>query len=239
MSKSNERAGSGNWLPAAVPALQLVQLPVESKEPGKSQALLAKEFTPRTELEILTEQVLEEARQRGYAEGHASGYAEGNAKGTEDGHAKAIEDGQRRLDQVLQELLAPVEELAKNFQQAVSNVEGAIPQRLAALAIKIGQKLAMRELSIHPENISTIIENLLQSDPEITGKPKLWLNPEDQNLLSDTLVARLTAAGWIIMQAPDLQRGGCRITSDQGEIDASVETRWAHISHGLLETDPQ
>jgi len=61
----------------------------------------------------------------------------------------------------------------------------------------------------------------------------LVLNPEDANLVRQMLAYEYQESVWRVIEDPHMARGGCRIETAEGELDATVETRWKRIVSAL------
>lgn len=170
-----------------------------------------------------------EGRDAGFAEGHAEGankgYADGLAKGLEEGRAQASQE----LQQQLRELLQPLAPMAQQFDEALRLLRDEIAEDLVELAFVTGSHLARDHLDAQPELILNIVRDLLHTEPMLTGKPRIWLHPDDLALVREHLGIELDAAGWSLQPDDQISRGGCRATSASGEIDATWEGRWDAI----------
>ena len=89
-----------------------------------------------------------------------------------------------------------------------------------------GEQLAGEALAAKPEQVLALVRELLHQEPQLGAHPRLWLHPDDLALVEEHLAVELTTAGWQARVDPDLQRGGCRVTGDAGERDASRACRW-------------
>ncbi|WP_163559779.1 flagellar assembly protein FliH [Halomonas sp. NO4] len=179
----------------------------------------------RAELEALREQVRREAREEGYRAGFEEGRREGHAQGLEAGRRQAEEE----LDARAHETLAPLEPLATAFSEALSELDERLGDDLVALALSTGYQLAGEALKTRPRQILEIIRALLHTEPPLTGQQRLWLHPLDHKLVEKHLGEELAAAGWKLQPDDQLTRGGCRVTSASGELDATWESRWQAV----------
>lgn len=172
------------------------------------------------------QQGLAEGRETGFAAGHAEGLeqglTEGRAEGLQQGRAQAEEE----LQQQLQSVLKPLQPIAQHFDEALQQLSEEISAHLVELAYATGHHLAREQLDAQPQRIADIVRDLLHSDPMLSGKPRVWLHPEDEALVREQLGSELDAAGWTLQPDPQISRGGCRASSTSGEIDATWEARW-------------
>ncbi|MBZ5488553.1 flagellar assembly protein FliH [Halomonas aquamarina] len=171
------------------------------------------------------EQLRQEAEEKGYQAGLEKGHAEGVMKGLEEGRAQARQE----LENQVRQTITPLEALARQFADALDRLDDTIAHDLVELALATGRQLAGEALQEKPEQVLTIVRELLHTEPPLVGPQRLWLNIEDHAVVEEHLGAELNAAGWKLQPDDQLARGGCRVTSAQGELDATFETRWQAI----------
>lgn len=129
----------------------------------------------------------------------------------------------------MEAVLQPLRKLALQFSEALSRLDDEMANELVELALATGRHLAAEALETNPEQVLDLVRALLHSEPVLHGRPRLWLNPVDYELVNEAMGQELDAAGWALQPDSQLERGGCRLTSDHGELDASAETRWTTV----------
>lgn len=111
-------------------------------------------------------------------------------------------------------------------------------QTAVRLGVAIAEKLLQRQLAARPEFATVMITDALRL---AAGQPQLtvYLHPEDLSAWGDRatqIVQSLTAcAETTLVPDPHTLRGGCRIETRHGEIDARVETMLHRIAEELVE----
>ncbi|MDT0500501.1 MULTISPECIES: flagellar assembly protein FliH [unclassified Halomonas] len=189
----------------------------------------------QADLDALREQAMQEGRDAGYQEGLEAGHREGLAKGLEEGRQQARQELEARKH----ELLAPLGELAQQFSSALDTLDEVIAEDLADLALETGRKLAGEALEERPDQVLEVVRALLHTDPPLLGQQRLWLHPQDHALVEKHLGEELSAAGWALQPDDQISRGGCRVTSASGELDATWERRWQAIEAQVRRRSPQ
>ncbi|MCP1325779.1 flagellar assembly protein FliH, partial [Halomonas sp. 707D4] len=167
-----------------------------------------------------------EAEQAGFDKGREEGHAQGFEQGLKEGRDEAL----RTLDDQVRQAVAPLEALARQFAEALERADDTIANDLVELAMMVGRQLALETLAERPERILELVRELLHTEPPLVGQQRLWLNPEDHALVQEHLGAELGAANWALQPDDQLARGGCRVTSAQGELDATFESRWQAVA---------
>ena len=111
-------------------------------------------------------------------------------------------------------------------------------QTAVRLGVAIAEKLLQRQLAARPEFATEMISNALRM---AAGQPHLtvYLHPDDLAAWGDRasqIAESLTAcADTTLVPDPQAMRGGCRIKTRHGEIDARVETMLHRIAEELVE----
>ncbi|CEP38143.1 MULTISPECIES: flagellar assembly protein FliH [Halomonadaceae] len=171
----------------------------------------------------------ERIRQQAEKEGYNAGFEKGRKEGLEKGLEEAAEQAKTELEAQIRKTVAPLETLGKQFADALEHLDDTIAYDLVELALATGRQLASDALQDTPEQILVIVRELLHTEPPLVGHQRLWLNPDDHTLVEEHLGNELRAANWKLQPDDQLARGGCRVTSAQGEIDATFESRWHAI----------
>ncbi|TDR56113.1 flagellar assembly protein FliH [Halomonas ventosae] len=229
----SERAHGSAWRRWEMEALSLperrrAQAEAEIQARDAARQAQADEHLRQARERALAEEQ-EQARRAGYEAGFAQGQEEGHREGMAQGLAEARETAHKELERELREALSPVADLADSFRQALARLDEEVANRLVTLALTVGRKLAGEALQASPEQVLESVRALLHAEPEPLGHPRLWLHPEDLGLVEEVLGAELEAAGWTLQPDDAISRGGCRVTSRSGELDATLETRWESI----------
>jgi flagellar assembly protein FliH len=185
----------------------------------------AGEFHKESEIKLLRERAREEARLQGYREGFAQGKEEGFTQGFAEGVQSGVQDAHDKTQLALE----PIRHLALAFSTALNGLEAAVGQQIADIALKIGQQLAVDAIKDNPLVIRKLVRSVLNSDPEMIGKPRLRANPDDIGLIKQEFGDEIEALGWKLIPDDQISRGGCKVISTNGEIDATWESRWAAV----------
>lgn len=198
-----------------------------SSASGKTEAIDRQhEREQHAQLRTLHDKTRKQAYTEGFQKGQTAGHDEGFTRGREEG----LEAGQHALDERRQQLEQPLRELVQGLHQALDQLDVDIGDTLTDVALAAAKRLAGDALDAQPEQVLDLIRNLLREEPLFSGHPRLWLHPDDFALLDDQLMDEIQTAGWKVQPDVTLERGGCRVTGPEGELNATREARW----QGLL-----
>ncbi|HEY0294254.1 MAG TPA: flagellar assembly protein FliH [Bordetella sp.] len=163
-------------------------------------------------------QGLNEGRKAGHAEGYAAGHAEGLAHGREQGKQEAV-----RLNTLVSRTAA-----------AMGGLEEQMGQSLITLALDIAAQVLRGELAEHPESMLHAVREVLHLNPAVPqGVMRLWVHPDDLELVRLQLAEELKEANWRVLADESIERGGCRAETPYGDIDATLHTRWRRVAASL------
>jgi len=195
------------------------------EETARRRAALQRQAALRAQRDKAMAEAREAGHREGLEAGHAEGYQAGFAEGLEKGRQQAREEYERLAN----DTLAPLQPLAEHFSSALTELDEALGEALVELAMTTGRQLAGEALKARPKQVLEIVRALLHTEPAMSGKPRLWLHPRDHALVEEHLGHELSAAGWELQPDDQVSRGGCRVTSASGELDATWESRWAAV----------
>lgn len=177
------------------------------------------------ERQAFYDKVRRQAEEEGYQAGFERGQKEGRTQGLEEGREQA----NKELEKQIKQTITPLATLTQEFNEALGLLDDTVAHDLVDLALATGKQLASDALNISPEHILDTVRQLLHTEPPLVGQQRLWLNPDDHAIVEQHLGDELRAANWKLQPDDQLARGGCRVTSAQGELDATFESRWQSI----------
>ena len=178
-------------------------------------------------------------REQTFADGERAGHAEGirnaNEKVTRRAEEIANEKIAAQLSTALPALLNAASSLQAERDKWLIRWENTAVQ----LSVAIAEKLIHRQLVSRPDIASEMITDALQL---AAGQPQLivHLHPDDLAAWGDKasqIVQSFTSCGDATL-VPDLTttRGGCRIETRHGEVDARLETMLRRIAEELVDS---
>ncbi|MBE1160600.1 FliH/SctL family protein [Dyella acidiphila] len=166
----------------------------------------------------LTEEVLEEYRKAGYAEGLADGLAEGGKAGRE-GAARAAKEARAALDA----LSGPFEALMAGFGQLQKDLRTDLREQVAGLVEQVARQVIRTELEAQPGQYLALIDEALAELPAPSDSVQVRLHPDDYQRVLDAAPRRAKRYG--LVPDPQLEPGECRISAGERELDVGCAQR--------------
>lgn len=160
------------------------------------------------------------AQQAVFAEAQQCGYQEGYAEGLRAGQQEAEDHHQQSAEQWLGLINSLWHELSNLHQATLLN----LGQPLLELITKVVEQVVNHELVTSPQSLQQLVSDALDLLPQ-TPSVVLEINPRDRTLL-ESVIARLPTQ-WLVREDDTITSGGCRLLSEHGEVDATVEGRLA------------
>lgn len=200
------RAAAGAAAPAPPP-------PPAPPAPDLTEALAAQ----RAALLADAQQQVTAARQQGYQDGYR--------------------DGLVALESFKESFASQTSSQMARVLQALDDDLGRLEQDMATSVARVATELARQvvrsELAVRPALVAQVareaVNAVLMSARHIT----VLVHPDDHTLVQQGCEEALAARGARLLAHPAVARGGCRVESDAGVIDALVATRWTQASQSL------
>ncbi len=164
---------------------------------------------------------LSERERRAFERGRTQGFAEGQA-------------AERRVKTEYGQQLVPlIESLRAHFGELA--VDGA--DALLDLAVTIARQVVRREIALRRDALMPVAREAVSLIVDQHANPRVFLNPRDLATLQPDFEADGLFKGCRFIADPRVARGGCRVETAQGEIDASVASRWERVLASLGASD--
>jgi len=149
------------------------------------------------------------------------------------GRDDALKGNQESVKLLCQSLQKAIEDL----KHERDNIWDKCEKEIIRLIVAIAKKAVYEEIS---QNSSKIVESVVgDALNKVKGNKilRVQINPEDAEMLKAMAATGLTADGgkYEMVSDADISRGGCRVVTDCGGVDARVETRWREIVSGFGE----
>lgn len=130
---------------------------------------------------------------------------------------------------------AQVGQLIAAMDREFEALESRIAQAVAETAMRLARQVIRGELRVQPECVARVateaVNAVLLSARQIT----VHLHPDDLPLVAEGAADLLDARGARLVSDAAMMRGGCRVESDLGAVDAGVERRWAAAAGALTD----
>ena len=152
-------------------------------------------------LQALQKDAYNEAWQKGHAEGLVAGEA-------------AVKARAERLDQLLNALSRPFDQL-----------DESVEKQLVELSMAVVRQLFRREIRVEPTHIIGVVREAIQLLPIASRNVQIHMHPDDATLVRDSLSPADGEPAWLIIEDPLITRGGCSVTTENSQIDATAESR--------------
>jgi flagellar assembly protein FliH len=152
-------------------------------------------------LEALQKDAYDEAFQKGHGDGLKAG-------------AEEIRERVKRFDELLCALARPFD-----------NLDEQIEKQLVDLSMTIVRQLFRREIAQNPTHVIGVVREAIQLLPIASRNVQVHLHPDDAAIVRECLAPAEGEPAWVIVEDPLTGKGGCQVTTENSQIDASAETR--------------
>ena len=164
-------------------------------------------------LEKLQNDAYEEAWQKGHADGLAAGQQE-------------LQRRSDRFDELLQALCRPFDEL-----------DESVEKQLVELSMVVVKQLFRREIKLNPSHVIGVVREAIQLLPIASRTVQVHLHPDDAILVRESLAPAEGEPAWTIVEDPLIAKGGCNVTTENSQIDATAEARLQAAINAVLGED--
>lgn len=133
---------------------------------------------------------------------------------------------------------AQVGALVQGMDAAFDALEARLAEAVAETAVRLARQVLRSELATQPEVVAKVAGEAVGAVLLSARQIVVQVHPQDLPLVSEGAGELLQARGARVAADPTIQRGGCRIESDLGAVDARIESRWAQAAGALGQALP-
>lgn len=160
-------------------------------------------------------------------------FAKGFAKGQEQARGERASALELQRQQQLAQLSAGAEPLLQGMRSSLQQLEEDAAQRLIDLALLLARRLSLQQIAADPAFVRPVIDECLRLKADVEAPAMLLLHPDDCALFGAQLAATLHAHHVEAVPDPHIERGGCRLVGNHGDVDATLDTRWRELLRSL------
>jgi len=175
---------------------------------------------------MMTVQAIEKLQKEAQEEGFKTGFEQGS----EAGHKAGLEAGQQEITQQLNTL----KQIITALNTPLLELDQQVESDLMSMVITMTRQLVRRELRAEPEHVIGAMRAALAVLPINDRKLKIYLHPQDIELVKKGLSVEQGDDNWQWIEDPVLTRGGVRLETADTMVDATVEARLASVINKLL-----
>ncbi len=143
-----------------------------------------------------------------------------------------MEIAERKMEVVMKRYAEAILEVTRLRATLYSQIE----HEVVKLAIAVSKKIVHREIQVDRDIIQTLVRVALSHVAEKSAVT-IHLNPVDYNYLMERRGELSQAEGRDISLLADksIERGGCLIQTDCGDVDARIEEEFREVEHAFFE----
>ncbi|USD36270.1 MULTISPECIES: flagellar assembly protein FliH [Ferrimonas] len=166
---------------------------------------------------------LEQGRQSGYQEGLEQGRQAGEKAGFAQGEHNGLAAARQSMDAQLNQLLTPMTALQELLREGHEQQLNSQQELILELVKRVAEQVVRCELTLHPQQILSLIEETLDALPDGREDPTIVLEPSVVATLNELAADKV--ANWKLQSDATLAVGDVKVITEQCEADASTQSR--------------
>jgi flagellar assembly protein FliH len=146
------------------------------------------------------------------------------------GYQDGYRDGLVALDSFKQsfatQMAAQLGPLLHGFNAQLEALEQQMAQAVAQAAVMLARRVVRAEIEARPEQVAEAATQAVNAVLQSARHIRVLVHPDDHALVAAGAAEALQARGARLLAQPGIERGGCLVESDLGQIDARIDARW-------------
>lgn len=143
----------------------------------------------------------------------------------EEAWQKGRADGLEAANDVIAQRAARFDDLLRALSDPFDELDETVEKQLVELSMALVKQLFRREIKLDPTHIIGVVREAIQALPIASRQVHVHLHPDDATLIRESLAPAEGEPAWSIVEDPLTSKGGCRVTTENSQIDATAESR--------------
>ncbi len=148
------------------------------------------------------------------------------------GEKAGMEIAEQKVEALMRRYTDAILEISKLRASLYAQVE----REVVKLSVEVAKKIIGREIQADPEIIQTLVRVALSHVAEKSAVT-VHLSPADYNYLlaQRTELSQTEGRDISLLADKSIERGGCLIQTECGDIDARIEEKFREVEHAFFE----
>ncbi|MBL8324419.1 MAG: flagellar assembly protein FliH [Rubrivivax sp.] len=153
--------------------------------------------------------------------------------GYQDGYRDGLAARENFKQQFAAQATAQVGALLEAFDRQLTALDGQLAQTLARAAVQLAREVVRGELAAQPAQVARVAAEAVGAVMLSARHITVHLHPHDLPLVAEGAEEALAARGARLVADEGVERGGVRVESEVGSVDAGIARRWQQAAEGL------
>ncbi|MBN1957455.1 MAG: flagellar assembly protein FliH [Desulfuromonadales bacterium] len=163
------------------------------------------------------------------------------AKDLEEAYARGRREGLAAAEEAFETTTQALAKALEEVSRLRESLANSSRQDMLRLVMAVAEQIIRREVAADPTVVLTIIENALQSSVR-ADQYRIRVSPDDLEKVTEKkplFLASISGLKNLSIEADaSVSAGGCRVDSELGAVDATIETQLEAIQQALLKAIP-
>lgn len=212
-----ELEGFSAWSPDALQGAPDRRPPIFAPAPPAPPPEPVAAPAPPPAPEPQLDELLHAARQAGYQDGYRDGMA-------------ALDAFKKSF---AQQMSAQLGTLVKSFDAEFGALEQQMSETVAAIAVELARQVVRSELEQRPDLIARVAHDAVEALQLSARHVRVRVNPDDLPLVLAGAGEEMQAREAQVLPDAEVPRGGCKVESDIGSVDATIAARWLQVTAAM------
>jgi len=154
------------------------------------------------------------------------------AKGFAEGQRTAAAAAQQEFAGLAKKLATTLDDLMRVRNEMIRHTE----KQMVQLALAVARRVVHREVSLDPQVLLTMMRVALERVSD-AARVTVRLNPADYQSVTAAIDGTATSDQVTLAADGRVPRGGCKVETEYGDVDAGVDAQIQEIARALLGGD--
>jgi flagellar assembly protein FliH len=148
----------------------------------------------------------------------------------QEGYDQGYKKGMQHAANELKQLQNQFNELMSCFTSPLEQQEQDVNDEIVKLSMAVTKQIVRRDIQQNPEQIIAVVREAIKLLPTYRRQVILQIHPDDGQIIRKVFAPEgKLPDSWIISDDPSIERGGCIVSTEASNVDATLDKRVSAI----------
>ncbi|CAL4318519.1 FliH/SctL family protein [Buchnera aphidicola] len=144
-------------------------------------------------------------------------------------YKKGFSMGYKKYKKNEEVLKSQIKKLFIDFDNSLLACENLLFSHLLKVVLKVSAYVIGKHVDIDKSSLLQCIKNVTLKDNFFLKKPNLVVHPSNKKIVENIFLDFLNMHNWKLSYDDNIDLNSCKVISDRGDIDATVNARWQEL----------
>ncbi|WP_422667534.1 FliH/SctL family protein [Buchnera aphidicola] len=116
-----------------------------------------------------------------------------------------------------------------DFENSILSYDKLLFSYLLKVILTVSAYIIGKNINVNKDHVLSYIKKIIIQDDILLKKPRLIIHPQNKKLVEKFFLNCINTYDWKLVYDKNIDVNGCKVMSDSGDIDMTIDARWQEL----------